>query len=150
MAEKIEKTWEIKLHDQRQLKKKSAGMLFDRVALLIACYDDAEFRAWHEQQGTNELDFLDEELSDTAVGFLTFRAVMNSYPKRDEWIKHNVRELIALTIAAENEKKKRDGDEKRVSWKERALAAEAECERLRAELANMKESLGIVASAKCQ
>lgn len=150
MAVKNGKNWESKLHEQRQIKKKSAGMLFDRVSLLIACYEDDDFRAWHEQQGTNELDFLDEELSDTAVGFLTFRAVMNSYPKRDEWIKHNIRELIALTLAAEKEKKKRDDDEKRISWKERALAAEAECERLRAEITNMKESLGIVASAKCQ
>lgn len=145
-----QKTWEVKMHEARAMRKKGAGLLFDRVALLIACYDDAEFRAWHESEGTNELDFLDEELSDTAVGFLTFRAVMNSYSKRNEWVDHNIRELIALTIAAENEKKKRDGDEKRVSWKERALAAEAECERLRAEVANMKESLGIVASAKCQ
>lgn len=145
-----QKTWEVKMHEARAMRKKGAGLLYDRVALLIACYDDAEFRSWHEAAGTNELDFLDEELSDTAVGFLTFRAVMNSYPKRNEWVDHNIRELIALTIEAENEKKKRGGDEKRVSWKERALAAEAECERLRSEVANMKESLGIVASAKCQ
>lgn len=150
MTGKIEKTWEVKMHEAREMRKKGAGLLYDRVALLIACYEDDEFRAWHETNGTNELDFLDEELSDTAVGFLTFRAVMNSYPKRTEWITHNIRELIALTIAAESEKKKRDGDEKRISWKERALSAEAECERLRAEIANMKESLGIVASAKCQ
>lgn len=144
------KSWEVKMHEARQMRKQGAGLLFDRVSLLVACYDDAEFRKWHEDNGTNELDFLDEELSDTAVGFLTFRAVLNSYPKRDEWINHNVRELIALTIAAENEKRKREGDEKRISWKERALAAEAECERLRGEIDNMKESLGIVASAKCR
>ena len=61
------KKWEVKMHEARELRKKGAGLLFDRVALLIACYDDGEFRAWHQASGTNELDFLDEELSDTAV-----------------------------------------------------------------------------------
>ena len=137
------KKWEVNMHEARELRKKGAGLLFDRVALLIACYDDKEFRAWHEANGTNELDFLDEELSDTAVGFLSFRAVMASNPNREDWIKHNVRDLIATTMAAEAENRKRDNEGKRISWKDRALAAEAECERLRAEVASMKESLVI-------
>ena len=143
------KKWEVNMHEARELRKKGAGLLYDRVALLIACYDDKEFRAWHEANGTNELDFLDEELSDTAVGFLSLKAVMASNPNREDWIKHNVRDLIATTMAAEAESKKRDREDTRISWKQRALAAEAECERLRGEVANMKESLGIVASAKC-
>jgi hypothetical protein len=142
--------WEVKMHEARELRKQGAGLLFDRVSLLVACYEDDEFRSWHADNGTNELDFLDEELSDTAVGFMTFRSVLAAYPSRDDWLRHNVRELIALTIEAENEGKKRERDQARPSWKERALAAEAECERLRAEIANMKESLGIVAAAKCQ
>jgi hypothetical protein len=141
--------WELKMHEARELRKQGAGLLFDRVALLVDCYDDEDFRQWHADQGTNELDFLDEELSDTAVNFMTFRAVLAAYPNREDWVRHNVRELIALTVAAENESRKRDNESARQSWKERALAAERECERLRAELANMRESLEIVASAKC-
>ena len=143
------KKWEVNMHEARELRKKGAGLLYDRVALLIACYDDGEFRAWHEANGTNELDFLDEELSDTAVGFLSLKAVMASNPNREDWIKHNVRDLIATTMAAEAEGKKRDRDDTRISWKERALAAEAECERLRAKVETMTESMMAVASAKC-
>lgn len=140
--------WEIKMLQARELRKKGAELLYDRVVLLVACYDDKEFLAWHEQQGTNELDFLDEELSDTACTFMTFKSVLASFPKRDEWSTHNIRELIALTIAAEKIEKEDNG--KRVSWKERALAAEAECERLRGELQTYRDTLEIVALAKCK
>jgi hypothetical protein len=140
--------WELKMKQARDLKKQGSEILFDRVSLLVACYNDSDFRAWAADQGTNELDFLDEELSDTAASFLTLKAVLDAYPEKESWTKHNVRDLIAQVLS--DEKKKRDRDDaKRVSWKERALAAEQECERLRGELENMKESLGIVASAKC-
>jgi len=144
-----EKKWEAKMHEARGLRKKGAGQLYDRLVLMIECYDDPAFRAWHEAAGTNDLDFLDEELNDTGHGFLDFRGVMAEYPKREDWIKHNIRQLIALTMKAEADARKRDGVKDGVKWKARALAAEAECERLRGELASMKESLGIVASAKC-
>lgn len=150
MVEKAKK-WELKMHEARELKKQGAGLLYDRVKLLVECYDDPAFREWHETNRTNELDFLDEELSDVAASFLTMKAVLTEHPERDAWIKHGVRQLIALAIDAENERRRRESEDgKRISWKERALAAEKECERLRAEIANMKESLGIVASAKCQ
>lgn len=143
-----EKTWEVRMHEARQMRKQGAGLLYQRVSLLIACYEDADFLAWHAEQGTNELDFLDDELSDTAVGFLAFRAVMNAYPKREQWINHNIRELIAMTMDAEAKSRSNDSEGSRVSWKKRALAAEAECERLRGEIARMKESLGVSMVAK--
>lgn len=142
------KKWEQKMHEARELRKQGAAILFDRVTLLVACYEDEEFRAWHAEQGTDELDYLDSELSDTAVGFLALRSVLVAYPERKQWVLHNIRDLIALTLEAEAESRKRDNETKRQSWKERALAAEAECERLRAEVMGLKESLGIVASAK--
>jgi hypothetical protein len=141
------KKWELKMHEARELRKQGAGLLYDRVTLLVDCYDDPAFREWHEQAGTNELDFLDDELSDTACSFMTLRAVLVAFPARDEWITHNIRELIALTI--DSERASRQGEGKRMSWKERALAAEAECERLRSELQTYRNSLEIVASAKC-
>jgi len=144
--------WELKMHEARALRRQGAAILFDRIALLIACYDDVEFRAWHEAAGTNELDFLDEELSDTALTFIALRSVMTAYPNRAEWIQHNIRELIALTMAAEAEasaadKEQGPGEDKRISWKERALAAEAECDRLRCEVESMRESMRAFATA---
>lgn len=148
MEETEKATWAVALEQQRKLRKKGSEMLFDRVKLLVKCYEDQEFRNWVASQETNEYDFLDEELSDTAASFLTLKAVMDEHPKREDWVRHNIRDLIALVLEAEREKKKRDGDH-RISWKERALAAEKECERLRAELESTKKSLEIVASAKC-
>jgi hypothetical protein len=142
--------WELKMNSAREMRKQGAGLLYDRVELLIACYEDEEFRAWHAENGTNEVDFLDEEMNDTAVGFLAFRSVFAAYPQRDQWINHNIRELIALTMEAEAESRKRECDTKRTSWKERALAAEAECERLRGEKAELEKALDIVAGAKCK
>jgi squalene cyclase len=141
--------WEVKLHEAREMRKRGAELLFDRVVLLVECYEDEQFRAWCSETETNDVDYLDEELSDTAAAFMTLKAVLHQYPTRDEWVKHNIRVLIAQVLQEQAEATKRDGEEKRISWKERALAAEKECERLRAELANMKESLGIVAGAKC-
>lgn len=142
--------WEMRMHKARELRKKGSELLFDRVTLLVSCYVDDEFRAFHASNGTNELDFLDDELNDTAASFLTLKAVLDSYPAKDEWVKHNIRDLIALVLEAEAESRKRPSEDKRVSWKERALAAEAECERLRGQVAQMQESLGIVAAAKCK
>lgn len=142
--------WELKLHEARELKKKGAELLFDRVALLVTIYDDESFREWCSANETNELDYLDTELSDTAASFMTLKAVLHAHPTRDEWVKHNIRDLIAQVLADQAEKTKRERENPHPTWKERALAAEAECVRLRAEVANMKESLGIVASARCQ
>jgi hypothetical protein len=146
MTQSVEK-WEKKLHEARELRKRGAAVLYQRVALLVVVYEDAEFRRYHADAGTNELDFLDEELSDTAANFLTLKAVYDSHPQEADWVKHNVRDLIALAMQKPGTPK--DNVAPRVSWKDRAEAAERECERLRAELASIKESLGIVASARC-
>lgn len=149
MSTKTQKKWEMKVHEQRTIRKNCAELLYDRVKLLSECYDDAEFRRYHADEGTNELDFLDDELSDTAASFLTLRAVMTEYPNREDWSRHNIRDLIAQILDAESERRKREGEEKRIPWKERALAAEAECDRLRAKIQCYEETLGIVAGAKC-
>jgi hypothetical protein len=143
--------WELKMHEARELRKQGAGLLFDRVSLLVACYNDDDFRAWHAESGTDEVEFLDEELSDTDNGFLAWKGLFESYPNREDWVKHNVRELIAMQLKAQadDRRKEREGDPNKTKWKERALAAEAECERLRSENAGLKQSLEIVAAAKC-
>ncbi len=137
------------MNEARELRKRGSDLLFDRMSLLCECYSDSDFRSWHAANNTNELDFLDDELSDTAATFLTLKAVFESHPTKEEWSKHNIRDLIAMVIESEAESKKRENDTKRPSWKERALAAERECETLRAEIESIKQSLGIVASARC-
>lgn len=153
MSEK--KNWRVAMDNQRKLKKKGAEVLYDRVALCIQCYGDDEFREWCDEQGTNEIDYLDDELSDTAASFLTLRAVMEHHPKKDEWVKHNIRDLIAVVLSEQKKQRKDEGDSPKFSWKERAIKAERECEalrmeceRLRAEVDQLKELLGIVATGR--
>lgn len=138
------KKWEVKMHEARELRKKGSELLFDRVSLLADCYEDEDFRSWHEANGTNELDFLDEELSDTAASFLTLLAVLKTYPDRESWVKHNIRDLIAEVIEMDKKPRERTVP----SWKEKCLAAEKECERLRVENASLKETLTLCVGAK--
>lgn len=132
------KKWETSMQEQRKLKKKGAEMLHQRATLLLDCYNDAEFRQWCYDADTNELDVLDGELEDVVVGFLTLKAVLDKYPCQETWASRNIRELIAE--AMESDRRDR-GSPKRISWKERCLAAERECERLRAEVSSLKKSL---------
>jgi len=138
------KKWELKMHEARELRKKGSELLFDRVSLLAECYNDEDFRAWHAEHGTNELDFLDGEVSDTATTFLTLHAVLLTYPDRDSWVKHNIRDLIAEVMELDKKPRERNVP----SWKEKCIAAEKECERLRVENASLKETLSLCVGAK--
>ena len=138
--------WETNLHEARELKKQGAALLFDRVTLLVAVYEDAGFRAWCADSDTVDLDYLDEELSDTAANFLTLKAVLDTYTTQDEWVTHNIRDLIAQVISDQaGEKKVRQNPEP--TWKERAIAAEKKIELLLAKIEQLEESLQIVAGA---
>lgn len=148
MATKMK--WELRMNKAREMRVQGSKLLHSRVELLVSCYNDTGFRSWHAEHGTDELDFLDFELSDTAASFLTLKAVLDAYPDSEAWSKHNIRDLIAEVMAKEMDAKKRDNETNRISWKERALAAEAECERLRAENTTIKELMSSVASAKCK
>ena len=124
-------------------------MLFDRVVLLVAVYEDASFRAWCADNETVDLDYLDEELRDTAANFHTLKAVLDAHPKQEEWVTHNIRDLIAQVISDQaGEKKERQNPEP--TWKERAIAAEKEIVRLSAKIEQLEESLKIVAGARGQ
>lgn len=144
------KKWETKLNEARELRKRGSELLFDRVVLLVDCYEDDAFRAWCSETETNEVDYLDTELNDTAATFMTLKAVLHHYPVRDEWVKHNIRDLIAQVLSEQAEATKRERETAVPTWKERALAAEKEVERLRAKVEQLEESLQIVAGAHRQ
>lgn len=139
MTKTVEK-WEVKMNQQRKLKAKGAEVLFERVSICVACFEDPEFVDWCVENGTDSLEFLDEELSDTAVNFSTLAKVLETFPTKEEWVKHNIRTMIAMVL--EDQKSKKDGEpNQRVAWKERCLAAEAELEKLRLELKAIREKL---------
>lgn len=123
--------WESDLERQRLLKRQGIELLHERIKLLCHVYDDVDFRSWCDASGVIDLDYLDAELSDVAVSFLTLRAVLLQHPSVDDWKGGNIRQMIAEVL--ESQKPKRERTEV-VSWKERALAAEKEIERLQFEL----------------
>lgn len=139
-----EKNWEQKMHQQRKLRKKGSELLFDRVRLLIECYEDKGYREWHRENGTDEIEYLDEELSDVAASFQTLRAVYEAYPDRESWVKHNIRDLMAEAIAKSRQPKERT----KPSWKAKCMDLQKENEQLRAELASLKEILTSCVAAK--
>lgn len=142
MTETIEK-WEVKMNKQRKLKAKGAEVLFERVSICVSCFEDPEFTDWCAGQGIDSLEFLDEELSDTAVNFATLARVLDTFPTKEEWVKHNIRVMIAMVL--EDQKSKKESEpSSRIAWKDRALAAEAELEKLRAELKAIREKLETV------
>lgn len=130
--------WEMKLASNRNLRKQSSSLLYDRVKLLVDVYNDMEFRRWCSDNHADELDYMDSEIDDTGIGFLTWMAVLEAHPNQEEWLRQNVRVLAAEAMDADREKKKaailEDGRKERVEWKARAMTAEAECERLRGEV----------------
>ena len=146
--------WEAKMNAARLLRKQGAGLLFDRVSLLVECYNDPAFRAWCVENDTPELDYLDAEVSDTACEFLTLLAVLKEYPERAAWEKHNIRDMIATVLDAQRRDREKE-EAHRQSWKERCLAAEKENERLRGELntlsarvSELQGALAIVSTGK--
>lgn len=124
--------WKVKLNKHKELRKQGAVLLHERVSLLVEIYDDEAFREWCNISEIDELEYLDEQLADVAVEFMTLRAVLQDFPKSETWADRNIRELIAEVL--ESKKRRRGESTERISWKERAIAAEKECERLRAEL----------------
>lgn len=134
----IEQKWEMKMNEAKKLRKKGAELLFKRVSLLIECYLDAEFLAWCEENRTNEIDFLDNELEDTACDFLTLKAVMEAFPTVESWRKHNLRDMIADCLVA-TKKEKRPAT--RPTLREIIADLKAECERLRGENHLLREML---------
>lgn len=128
------------MEEQRKLRQRGLEMLHERVTILVRCYDDSDFRDWCATQDMDVYDFLDSELSDTAATFLTMKAVLDEYPRKEDWVKHNIRDLIAMAI--ESQRKTDAKSSERISWKERALAAEKECEKLRFEIEILHKHMG--------
>ena len=126
MAKKSE-NWKLQLKEQRELRSQGALLIRQRVGLLITIGDDKDFQDWCESNGKNSLDELDAELDDVGFDFLTLKAVYEQVTSEEAWRKTSLRLLVAEVLGAT----KRERTKESISWKERCLSAEKECERLR-------------------
>lgn len=122
--------WRTRMKKQRDLKQKGSQILWQRVKLLIEIEEDSEFHDWCNDQGVDVYEQLDQEVAEINGSYLMLKAVMDAYPEEAAWEKR----LDVLIAEVRNRQKKPRKDRESISWKERALAAERECERLRGEL----------------
>jgi len=135
------KKWELKMNEQRKLRKDGLLLLHQRVVLLTECYVDDAFLAWCQDSDTPAEEFLDAELADTACDFLTLKAVLHHFPGEVEWRDGNIREMIA-EICASGKKEKEHGS--RTSWKERCLVAERRIAALEKENEKLRDEIDVL------
>lgn len=135
-----QKKWQLKMEDQRSLKRKGIKLLYQRIQLLCAIYDDDDFSAYCFDINKEPLDVLDAELDDVQVDFLTLRSVLLAFPEETFWEKGNFREMVASVLEAQKKDKQKDSKE-RMSWKQRALKAEAEVCRLKREIEQLRDQM---------
>lgn len=121
------------------VRSRSAETFYDRVALLVQCYHDDEFRQWCSIEGLDDMEILDKEISGvSATTFFTAKAVYERFPDREVWANDGFRVLIAKLM---QEQKKQDSGNlrtSRINWKSRAMSAESEIRRLKAEIESLK------------
>lgn len=99
--------WEIKMNKQRELKKEGAGLLFDRMQLLIECYNDERFKEWCRDNNDTRVEYLNRELSDIGQEFLHLKTLVDHFPKRDQWTAKSVREMTAAVMVAQQEERRK-------------------------------------------
>lgn len=133
--------WKMKLKEQRDLRKQGAEHLHRRVTLLVDIYADQDFLAAVEDEGADPLDRLDAEVEDVAVSFLTLKAVLEAHPNVADWKRFGVRTLIGEVLAAA---RKKERTREVPSWKERAVAAEKELERLQEENERLRAEVNML------
>ena len=98
------KEWKEKLAQVKNLRKRSAGLVYERIVLLVDVYADEEFLA---DEGLDELsaaDRLDEELADVCAGFLELKAVLEFYPNRKQWEGRRLDLIVAEVLEAERKR----------------------------------------------
>lgn len=133
--------WEQLLQKSKELRGKSNGLLFDRAKLLVEVWNDGEYLAFHKGDLAKAEDYLDAEVGDYGLCFFDLKAMLESFPKRAQWEKANLRELLAQALEmVAVERKERQADSvpvirQRVTRKEyeEAVAETARVEK-RAEL----------------
>ena len=80
------KPYKRRLLKARELRKYAAGKNYDRTKLLVAVFDDREFRA--DNGNADDLAaaaILDAEIEDLGLEFLQARALLEYFPDRQQW-----------------------------------------------------------------
>ena len=113
--------WEIKMNKQREMKRDGAGLLFDRMQLLIECYNDPEFKTWCQQNNDSRVDFLNRELEDVGQEFLHMKTLTDRFPNREDWVGTSVRKMTAQVIAEQQDERRKQREAEAVKPKQKTI-----------------------------
>ena len=95
------KKWKEKLAQVKNLRKRSASLVYDRVVLLVDVYADEEFLTDEGLDDLSAADRLDEELADVCADFLSLKAVLEFYPNCKQWEGRRLDLIVAEVKEAE-------------------------------------------------
>lgn len=113
------KTWTQKIAQHDSLAMEGAGLLYDRVKLLMEVHDDPEFRSDMQAREQDVYEFLDQKVGDTGQPYLVLVAVMDEFPDKRQWQGQLLQRMIAEIMERDREKRVADTVKgERTSWKQ--------------------------------
>jgi len=143
-----------KLSRVETLRREGPANLWERVSLLVEIADDPDYHAkllqahpeWDVMPLDSIVDVFDcKYLDDYAClgfGFVQLKHILERFPDRTDW-QHKT--LVEMQQEAASPEADSDGPSKeRICWKQRALDAEKEVERLRVENAELRKLVSAV------
>ena len=89
-------TWQQNLAQAREMRGQAGASLFDRLKLLNAVFEDADWRVRTGKTDEGQwLDMLDEEVADAFLPFAELRDMLLYAPERAQWSDGKLTELRA-------------------------------------------------------
>jgi chromosome segregation ATPase len=122
-----EQSWSQKVAKARELRGKSMGLLFDRMAILVEVYEDQAFLDTFRSLD-DALEALDVEVSDTACDWMELHGIYRMFPDRKAWATAKLQDLRAKREIAERERRTAQREESDEPPRKRTVATVRELE----------------------
>lgn len=87
------KTWEKIMEQVKTLIGEGLDKLYDRVELLAKIKDDPIYHTDMTLAGKDAIEQLDLCLNDYFLNYATASEIMRLYPRKEQWLKGNIREM---------------------------------------------------------
>ncbi len=88
--------WKKLLQDAKTQAKRGLTCLYRQTVMLVEIFDDAEFRADCNLRDDHEAaNWFDIEFPNSPLKFLEMRAILEAFPKEQEWRKQSLQDMFA-------------------------------------------------------
>ena len=126
-----------KLLDARALRRKTGGILFDRMRLLCEVFEDRDFRAdAGNVDDVRAAEVLDVEVDDTGFDFLQLREILQANPAWEAWEAARLSDLYEAVLEA-----RRKTHTTQPAIRRRHVVRREEFDQLQTELTTAREKL---------